>query len=489
MPVGIPSGASKGAQSIPCATVDKLLGPSPTPVGVKADSWDFTGYFRNLTRDLNETMRLLRTLPPAVTFFGGARLLPGDPYYAVAAEIGRLLAPTGIPPRTGAGLGIMHAVPEGYLLGLAQLKDGILTKQRSVPVSDGFSVDASRRDHETQGFKIRLPEESKLSPAVKKWVEVVEFPFRKLALYENARGLVTFPGGYGTLDELFEVWTLAETGKHKDPMIAVGEQFWRPLLDAIHDVAVCKRSLISPEAWSLLQVSDDPKAIVRRLARTRGLSGFEEPPDALVGRLSLDLAQAEAVLDTLPPAVAVIGGRHLEDDDPSMGMLCEAARLLTRETVPLRLAGPLGAGTAVVAGAAAADANVAVQGFMFADDPMDAVPGLDVKLRVSHLITEKELVSRRTRGLIAGPGGLGTLSKVFTLLCEIQTGKVPRVPVVLMGSDFWQPIFDAIKKTMLDGTAYEVQGQSVSRNTISPHDLDLVTITDDPQVAAQAFGR
>ena len=424
--------------------------------------------------DIRRSFELLKTLPPAVTFFGGARIKPDDPYYALAQELGRQLAAAGIPPRTGGGPGIMTAVPEGYKTGTSeQVPDAIAFH----PLVAGFSEQASADDHRTQAFNIILPHEQQLNGVIDVAEEIALFPYRKCALYENVRGLVTFPGGFGTLDELFEVWARAARGRHHDPMAAVGSEFWQPLLGAIEQVAVEQRGLISRSEWALMKIADRPDQILKHLAEADGVRGFESDPDREAKKMAREIGQAIEVLDRLPPAVTFIGGHRLASTAGECGVATEAARLLTEAGVPTRVGGVSALAEAVVAGARSADATAKVQGFVVKrEDAGHQLDGLNVQMTVDELITHKELIGRRSRALVALPGGLNTLAELFSVLCQIQTGMLEQVPIVLVGTSYWQPIFDAIRRQMLDGT----------RQTIAAKDLDLVTITDDPQVIAKA---
>ncbi|MBN2358992.1 MAG: LOG family protein [Deltaproteobacteria bacterium] len=423
--------------------------------------------------DIARSFELLKRLPPAVTFFGGARIKPDDPYYALAQEIGRQLATAGIPPRTGGGPGIMTAVPEGYKAGPSTpLPDAIAFH----PLVAGFSEQASADDHRTQAFNILLPHEQKLNNVIDVAEEIALFPYRKCALYENVRGLVTFPGGFGTLDELFEVWSRGARGRHRDPMAVVGSEFWRPLLGAVEQVAVEQRGLVSRDHWALMKVADRPQQILQHLADAEGVRGFETDPDLAAEQMTREIGQAIEVLDRLPPAVTFIGGRRLSPSAEECRVAADAARLLTEAGVATRVGGISAVAGAVVSGARAADAGVEVQGFVVKREDGDRqLAGVHVHLAVDELITHKELIGRRSRALVALPGGLGTLSELFSVLCQVQTGMLEKVPIVLVGKSYWQPIFDAIRQQLLEGP----------RQTIAAKDLDLVTITDDPQVIAR----
>ena len=455
---------------------DKLAPSSTTPEnrpGARArldlHDWAPDDLRRTFMEDIQRGFELLKKLPPAISFFGGARIKPDDPYYALSKEIGRRLAESGVPPRTGGGPGIMSSVPEGYKEGLQRAPAD--HPAHFHPVISGFSEQAAKEDHRTQGFNIVLPHEQALNPAIDVSEELQLFPYRKLALYENVRGVVTFPGGFGTLDELFEVWSLAARGHHNDPLAAVGVEFWGPILDAVERVAVKDRALISPDDFARMKLTDDVDALMNHLGDAHGVRGFEGDPDQLAAQLSQEISDAIDVLDDLPEAVTFIGGRGLAADDAACQAARAAAEALTRAGVPLRVGG-LGAPAAAVAqGARAADAGAEVQGFIIeAEDGGKRLDGVKVHMSVMHPITHKQLVGRRNQAFVALPGGLGGLDELFTVLCQVQTGKLPRMPLVLVGKDYWQPILDAIRAQMLSG----------SRQTIAPGDLELVTVTDDP---------
>jgi uncharacterized protein (TIGR00730 family) len=467
--------------------------------------------------DIADVFDLLVKLPPAVTFFGGARIQPSDPYYKVGQDIGALLATTGAPIRTGAGPGIMTAGPEGYKAALQagehggasgsapgrgqrrpaaeRFDDGAskaLHRGRDVddalafhPVVSGMTnagaaatIDATR----TQGFRIKLPFEQEWSDAIDVGAEARLFPYRKLALYENCRGVAVFPGGYGTLDELFEVWALGEAGSFHKPKAAVGAAFWNPILDPIARVAVQGgggRDLIPAAEWAKLKVTDDAHALVQHFAQATTTKVFERPPLERAQKLAREIDESIAVLDRLPPSVTFLGGRRLDDGDPTLGTAKAMAAALAKDGIPLRVGSSGVVADAVCAGAAAGDDKAQVQGILHGRliDHERALPNLRVHQAVDDLVTHKEIVGRRSQAFVALPGGLNTLGEVFSVLTQIQTGHLPKIPVVLVGKDYWQPIFDALKQTML----------GAERKTIAPEDLDLVTIVDDPAEALAAM--
>jgi uncharacterized protein (TIGR00730 family) len=171
----------------------------------------------------------------AVTVFGSARIREDGPEYAQAREVGRLLAEAGFAVVTGGGPGVMEAANRGAGEG------------------GGLSV----------GFNIELPHEQALNPYVDLGLTFKHFYVRKTMFVKAAEGFVIFPGGFGTLDELFESLTLIQTGKVLHfPVILFDAAYWQPLLDWIRNRLLAD-GMISPEDLALLTVTDDPQEVVR----------------------------------------------------------------------------------------------------------------------------------------------------------------------------------------------------------------------------------
>ncbi len=171
---------------------------------------------------------------PAVAVFGSARIREPDPVYTLARETGRRFAEAGWAVVTGGGPGIMEAANRGA-------KDG-----------GGFSV----------GFNIELPHEQQLNDYVDFGLTFEHFYARKTMLVKAAEGFVLFPGGFGTLDELFEALVLIQTGKvFHFPVVLVGRDYWQGLLDWI-DSRLLQAGTISPADEELLVVTDEPAEAV-----------------------------------------------------------------------------------------------------------------------------------------------------------------------------------------------------------------------------------
>ena len=171
---------------------------------------------------------------PAVTVFGSARLREDDPTYAEAREVGRLLAEAGFAVVTGGGPGVMEAANRGA-------RD-----------AGGLSV----------GFNIELPHEQFANRYLDISLTFKHFYARKTMFVKAAEGFVIFPGGFGTLDELFESLTLIQTGKVLHfPVVLFDSAYWQPLLDWIRG-RLLPDGMISPEDLDLLEVTDDPARAV-----------------------------------------------------------------------------------------------------------------------------------------------------------------------------------------------------------------------------------
>ena len=271
---------------------------------------------------------------------------------------------------------------------------------------------------------------------------------------------------------------MAARGRHDGPMAVFGGDFWQPLLDVVREATV-GRGFVSDEEFDMMFVTDDIDALLGHLASDDDVRGFEGDPDEIAARMSSEITAAIDTLDRLPVAVTFIGGRRLKPDAPECAAASAVAEALTKSGVALRVGGGGAIAQSIAAGARRADADASVQAFVVRPDQSGPMPaGVVVEQSVEEMITHKELLGRRSKALVALPGGLGTLDELFTVLCQVQCGKLPKMPIVLVGTDYWQPIFDAIRKQMLSG----------DRQTISPEDMDLVTITDDPTQALQDCG-
>jgi uncharacterized protein (TIGR00730 family) len=176
----------------------------------------------------------LAPVGPAVSVFGSARTARTDSYYAAAEEVGRRLAQAGFAVITGGGPGIMEAANKGAF------------------EAGGDSV----------GCNIELPFEQGMNAYVRTAINFRYFFVRKTMFVKYAEAFVIFPGGFGTMDELFEALTLIQTGKVRDfPVVLFGRSYWQGMLDWIRDAMLAEEK-ISAKDLELLVVTDSPEEAV-----------------------------------------------------------------------------------------------------------------------------------------------------------------------------------------------------------------------------------
>jgi uncharacterized protein (TIGR00730 family) len=216
----------------PATEDEKFLKPAPhgRPDFVDTDPWRAL----RILSEFVDGFDALAGIGPAVTVFGSARVAEGSQPYELARAIARRLAESGFAIITGGGPGIMEAANRGCREG------------------GGLSV----------GCNIELPHEQVLNPYVELGVEFRYFFVRKTMFVKYADAFVILPGGFGTLDELFEALTLIQTGKVRDfPVVLVGTEYWRGMLAWMHDVQL-PAGAVGESDLALLKVTDDPDEVV-----------------------------------------------------------------------------------------------------------------------------------------------------------------------------------------------------------------------------------
>lgn len=212
-------------------TEDEKLLQAPSGVDyTRSDPWRVM----RITAEFVEGMDSLASIERGVAIFGSARTGPDDPMYNAAVETGRLLAEAGFTVITGAGPGIMEAGNRGA-------KEG-----------NGLSV----------GCNIELPFEQGANPYVDTLVNFRYFFVRKTMFVKYSNAFIIFPGGFGTLDEMFEAITLIQTGKiYQFPIILFGRAYWAGLVRWLQSRVLLERK-ISPGDLDLIILTDDPREAV-----------------------------------------------------------------------------------------------------------------------------------------------------------------------------------------------------------------------------------
>jgi uncharacterized protein (TIGR00730 family) len=189
--------------------------------------------------------RALHFVGPCVTVFGSARFKEDHPYYGQAREVGGELARSGFTVMTGGGPGIMEAA------------------NRGAKEAGGRSV----------GANIQLPKEQNPNPYLDRWVEFHYFFVRKLMLLKYSYGFIALPGGFGTLDEIFETAVLIQTAKMpRFPLVLMGVEFWKPMIAFLRARMVEGGTLGADDVDQLL-LTDSPAEAVKYI-RDRGEKQF-----------------------------------------------------------------------------------------------------------------------------------------------------------------------------------------------------------------------
>jgi uncharacterized protein (TIGR00730 family) len=228
----------RGGQ-VPLTTADQRLLDAPPP-GERAD-WLHNDPWRvlRIQSEFVEGFGALAELGPAVSVFGSSRTKPDHPTYELAVRVGKALVEAGFAVITGGGPGAMEAANKGAW------------------EAGGTSV----------GLGIELPFESGLNPYVDLGVNFRYFFARKTMFVKYAQGFIVLPGGFGTLDELFEALTLVQTRKVTSfPVVLMGRDYWGGLVGWLRETAL-PRGIINPSDLELVHITDDVGDAIQHVIR------------------------------------------------------------------------------------------------------------------------------------------------------------------------------------------------------------------------------
>jgi hypothetical protein len=234
--------ATLRGKHIPKTTTDQRLLDMRGPADwVHTDPWRVL----RIQAEFVEGFGLLAELGPAVTVFGSARTRPGSQDYERAQQIGTGLAQAGYAVITGGGPGIMEAANKG------------------AAGAGGVSV----------GLGIELPQEQGLNEFVDIGLEFRYFFVRKTVFIKYSQAFVVLPGGFGTLDELFEALTLVQTGKiTKFPIVLVDREYWSGLISWVHETLLAEGKISAADP-DLFRIADDPAEVVKIITEAHRLDG------------------------------------------------------------------------------------------------------------------------------------------------------------------------------------------------------------------------
>ena len=220
--------------------------------GPQSRTFEFLRALR-IFREFVKGFRALHFVGPCVTVFGSARTPETDPHYAAARAIGAGLAHLGFTTMTGGGPGIMEAA------------------NRGAREAGGRSV----------GCNIELPHEQKPNPYVDKWITFRHFYVRKVMLVKYSHAFIALPGGFGTIDEIFETATLIQTKKIQGfPLVLVGREYWTPLLVFVRDRILAAGNVDAEDLRliDLVDSADEALEIIRVHACPAAKQQLRHPP-------------------------------------------------------------------------------------------------------------------------------------------------------------------------------------------------------------------
>ncbi len=216
-----------GKKPPPSPDIPFLRGPQPRGFELKRAVQIFLEIIRGF--------RTLHFVGPCVTVFGSARFREDQPYYQLARDVGAGLARAGFTVMTGGGPGIMEAA------------------NRGAKEAGGYSV----------GCNIELPHEQRPNAYLDRWVTFPDFFVRKLMLIKYSYAFIALPGGFGTLDEVFETATLIQTGKIEDfPLVLMGQEYWAPFLTFLRERLLAQKTVDAHDIDRIL-VTDSAEDAVR----------------------------------------------------------------------------------------------------------------------------------------------------------------------------------------------------------------------------------
>lgn len=440
------------------STIEKIL---------KEKTKDFT-YALNETGEYRESWRIFRImaefvegyqflskLEKEVAVFGSARLKEDNKYYQIARDIGKLLGENGFTTITGGGPGIMEAANRGAFEG------------------GGPSV----------GLNIQLPFEQRINPYVKESAAFYYFFTRKVMLTSPANAFVYFPGGFGTMDEFFEVVDLMELGKMEyTPIILVGKDYWEPLVKFLENRSCDIKSVPDKDIkqWHIVETAQEAFDIIKETKDKDNKTCELDPSqfceaglDWKVFRIMAELVEGFEFLTGLVEDVTVLGTKSLGADSKYYEQAYKLGGLLANNGFATVTGGGPGIMEAANKGAFEAGGDsIGINMKMGSRERIN--PYLKRTIGFTFPFTRKLILTAPSKGFIFFPGGFGTLHQLFEVLTLIQTKKMQKVPVILVDHEFWGPLHDFIKKIFVHGF-----------ETISDEDDELYQIVDDVKMAVE----
>ena len=424
--------------------------------GAKSFVDNETGEFRDSWRifrimaEFVEGYQFLSSFKNEITILGSARLPATSVYSKEAHALGHLLGKGGYTTITGGGPGIMEAANRG----------------------------AYESGGESLGLNIQLPFEQRTNPYVKKSTAFSFFITRKVMLTAPSQAFVCFPGGFGTLDEFFEIADYIELGfMMRTPIILLGSAFWKPVLSFLEHGAFKQIHALKPKDLSMCHMVDTAQAAfdIIKTTQDQGKECMLAPSlfqcDVNVNwrifRIMAELVEGFEFLTGLVEDVTILGTGHIKQGSPYY----KKARMLGKKLAQR--------GFSVVTGGGQGIMEAASRGaFEGGGEPIGINTQVNYKERINEYVkrsiafnfpfTRKFILLAPSKAFVFFPGGFGTMHELFEVLTLMETGKMEKVPVVLVGKAYWEPLVAFIRGMLCK-----------KFKTINASDSTLFTVVDD----------
>jgi len=437
------------------SVTEKRMGPILAGEVVNyRDSWRI---FRIIT-EFVEGFQFLSELKREVTIMGSARLPVNNKYYKIAEDLGNLLGKHGFTTITGGGPGIMEAANKG----------------------------AFEAGGESVGLNIQLPFEQRMNPYVKKSAAFFYFFSRKVMLTGPANAFVFFPGGFGTLDEFFEVVDNMEMGNmQKVPVILVGKEFWEPVVSFLKAKSAREAHSVDEtevDRWHIVDNAEDAFDLIKNIS---DVPACDIDPNNLfcqggrdwsIFRIMAELVDGFEFLTKISNAVTVLGTKSLLPGTAYYNSAYEMGQVLAQNQFATVTGG--GPGIMEAANKGAFEKGGVSIGINMRVDRGERVNNYVTKsIGFFFPFVRKLIITTPSEAFVYFPGGFGTLHQLFELLTLQETGKIKPIPTLLYGREFWQPLLDIIHNLY-----YEFK-------TINQLDEDFLKVIDDPKDVLQYLNK
>ncbi|MBU1906366.1 MAG: LOG family protein, partial [Candidatus Omnitrophica bacterium] len=422
--------------------------PNITASPMEGKAVSKTRFIEKTARELRQFIELLKAIGPAVSIFGSARIKPGHPVYETTMDLAYNLSQKDYAIVTGGGPGVMEAANKGVPAGKISV-----------------------------GLRIELSYEKGANPFVNVPLAFKYFFARKMAFVNSSQGFICMQGGFGTLDELFEVLNLKSRGyTGKFPIILFGKEFYSGLFDFLREAE--SLGYLNRPIKDLLYILDSKEEALSYFRRKSKASRYQIREKDI--KLALkELYNSLTILNDLGPGITILGSHAIPEGSTDYENVRNLGLGLAKMDIPVFYRGYPGTSEAVWKGfqdGRKMKNRISAKAIsMWVKDYKDYKPTGDIRLGFTYPFEPKIASIRHSWGYAVFPGGLATLDELFDVICLIQTRKIKPFPVVLINRKFWAPLEHWIKYKLL------------SEKVISKENLKLFQIVDTHQEALRIF--